>query len=505
MSGAGRRRRIWRLVAGWSVVALVAGGAVGVGSLLVERSPAAASTPARTWFAPYVDVAAAPTYQFQDPFADPAEQVVLSYVVASPALTCQPSWGGRYGLDAAESAFGLDRRLLAYEAMGREVIVAFGGPAGADLALGCTSVTALEGAYLEVARRYHASAIEVDRSDATLGDAGALERCAAALAGLEHSDGDLGVWLGLPAAPSGLDAADEAALRAMLAAHLHLAGINVLATDFGNGSDPPVSMLGATEQAVESAAVQLAGLYQRAHAATTKARLWGELGVTVSIGQDDLAGEAFTAVDAEDLAAFARFHHMARLSMLTLNRDSQCRAVPRPPDGRAGSCSGVPQGYLEFDTIYAGLRGPSLASPSPPVAFPEPSADNPATSPFPLWNPAEMYQAGYLVVWLGSVYQAKWYSKGAMPGVITARSWQAAWELIGPVLPSDHAPTITTLPAGTYPAWSPATVYRTGARVLYQGLPYQARFWTKGSAPVAEPIDPFTVPWQPLFTIPGEP
>jgi chitinase len=131
--------------------------------------------------------------------------------------------------------------------------------------------------------------------------------------------------------------------------------------------------------------------------------------------------------------------------------------------------------------------------------------DDPARNPYPTWQPVEMYQGGYKVVWNGEVYQAKWFSKSSRPGIVVRHPWDTPWLLLGPVLPSDSAPRLPEFPSGTYPAWLPTAVYRAGARVLYQGLPFVAKYYTTGKPPEVEPIDPFTVPWRPLFTIPGEP
>jgi chitinase len=65
--------------------------------------------------------------------------------------------------------------------------------------------------------------------------------------------------------------------------------------------------------------------------------------------------------------------------------------------------------------------------------------------------------------------------------------------------------TITTLPAGTYPAWSVDTQYEVGDRVLYQGLPYQAKWINQGTSPATESTDPSGSPWKALYSIPGEP
>ena len=68
-----------------------------------------------------------------------------------------------------------------------------------------------------------------------------------------------------------------------------------------------------------------------------------------------------------------------------------------------------------------------------------------------------------------------------------------------------QAPTTTTLPPGADPAWSSSAQYQAGARVLFDGLPYQAKWYNSGDSPAAEPSDPSGSPWTPLFTIPGEP
>ena len=84
-------------------------------------------------------------------------------------------------------------------------------------------------------------------------------------------------------------------------------------------------------------------------------------------------------------------------------------------------------------------------------------------------------------------------------------SWQTPWELIGPVLAGRHAPSIPTMAAGTYPAWSIATQYKAGDKVLYQGLPYQAKWINQGVSPATQSTDPSGSAWKALYSIPGEP
>jgi chitinase len=53
--------------------------------------------------------------------------------------------------------------------------------------------------------------------------------------------------------------------------------------------------------------------------------------------------------------------------------------------------------------------------------------------------------------------------------------------------------------------WSSTATYAQGTRVLLHGLPYQARYSTTGSAPVADQADPALSSWTPLYQVPGEP
>ena len=52
-----------------------------------------------------------------------------------------------------------------------------------------------------------------------------------------------------------------------------------------------------------------------------------------------------------------------------------------------------------------------------------------------------------------------------------------------------------TLPAGTYPDWSGTVIYNAGQRVLFGGVPYQAKWWNQGDSPAAASSDPDGSPW----------
>jgi chitinase len=230
-----------------------------------------------------------------------------------------------------------------------------------------------------------------------------------------------------------------------------------------------------------------------------------KLGATVMIGQNDMQGQNFTVNDANTLVSFARANHLGRLSMWSINRDSQCGSSFPETGLLSNTCSGTAQSGLEFSQIFGALAGNAVILPNSGNVQPAVADTNPADAPFPQWSATASYPLGYKVVENGEIYQAKWYNTGDDPSAQVQYAWQTPWELIGPVLPGDHGPDIPTLPAGTYPAWSNSHQYQEGDKVLYQGLPYEAKWANEGDSPATQSSDPSGSPWKALYTIPGEP
>ena len=151
------------------------------------------------------------------------------------------------------------------------------------------------------------------------------------------------------------------------------------------------------------------------------------------------------------------------------------------------------------------MQGSDVVSPSAGKVQPAAADTNPADAPYPQWSAGTDYPLGYKVVEDGEIYQAKWYNSGDDPSAQVQYACQSPWELLGPVLPGDHAADIATVPAGTYPAWSISTQYEDGDKVLFQGLPYQAKWSNQGVSPATESTDPSGSAWEALYSIPGEP
>ena len=479
-----------------------------------QDARAAAAARKDPWFAPYADATLTPAVAFQDRAANPSRNVVLGFVVAGAGTPCTPSWGTYATLDGAAATMDLDRRIAQVRGQGGDAVVSFGGASNTELAVACDSTDQLVSAYRAVIDRYTASTVDFDIEGTALDDAAANVRRARALKVIQDDarahGRNLAVWLTLPVTPRGLNANALAAVHALLAAKVELAGVNVMAMDFGEPAAAR-SMQRAVIASVTATRAQLTVLYARVGVRLNAQQQWGKLGVTVMIGQNDVAAERFTVADARAVAGFAASRGLARVSMWSLNRDQPCGATFAVLGTHSNFCSGVAQKPLQFTKTLAHLRGTArgkAAAVTVSDALPDATTttvDDPAKSPYPVWAPERPYREGYKVVWHQAVYIAKWYSQGQSPDSTTAAAADAPWRLVGPVLKSDRAPEIPTLPAGTYPRWSAKRVFKAGARVLYRGLPYQASWYTDGDVPGAAGTGGTLSPWKALYRIPGEP
>jgi chitinase len=322
--------------------------------------------------------------------------------------------------------------------------------------------------------------------------------------------GHLAVWLTLPVTPQGLNPDALAVVRTMLAAKVDLAGVNVMAMDFGVPSAAR-DMRGAIMSSMTATQKQLGALYGSAGTDLDSAHLWHKLGVTVMIGQNDAAGERVSVSDAKAVTTFAAKHDLGRVSMWSLNRDSQCGVTFAVMGTHSNLCSGVSQQPLQFTKTFVQLQGnarATAAAVASPALLPQATtatADNPARSPYPIWQPTLAYRENYKVVWHQAVYIARWYSEGQTPDAPNVTATVSPWRLIGPVLRTDRAPRIPTLAVGTHPTWSASKVFTVGDRVLYHGLPYRASWYTQGDVPGGTGQGGTLSPWEALYRIPGEP
>lgn len=491
------------------VIALILVALLAVGGFFGYQSWASTQTSntVEPWFAAYVDVTATPTFEFESPASAAARDIVLSFIVASQDNPCEPSWGTAYTLDEAAKHLDLDRRLARLEQQGGGIAVSFGGLNNDELSTACTDIGQLTDAYRAVIDRYNVSTIDLDIEGNDLTDSTAGKRRATVMAELQaerRAAGDrLAIWLTLPVATFGLTDDGAAAVSQMLDAGVDLAGVNGMTMNFGNSLHEGESQADASIRALKEMHRQLGVLYEGAGVELSAATLWSKVGVTPMIGQNDLVDEIFTLEDAKALNAYGQTNALGRMSMWSLNRDVTCGPNYADVTRVSDACSGVAQGDLRFSDVLAeGFDGRAIhaadhVTTSEPVD-PADLVDDPATSPYPIWVESSSYLEGTKVVWHRSVYQAKWWTKGDLPDNPVLNSWETPWTLIGPVLPGEKPIKMPTLPPGTYDQWEGTAIYEKGTRILFDGVPFEAKWWNQGESPEAYSSNPDSSPWAPL-------
>lgn len=459
------------------------------------------------WFAPYVDVTSTPQYAFEQLGSTKTPDVMLAFIVSLHDDPCQPAWGSVYSLDEAAASLDVDRRIARLQQQGGRVAISFGGAINNELALMCTDHDQLKRAYQSVIDRYNIDTIDLDLENAGLTDQDALKRRADVIAELQkerRSRGkSLAVWLTLPVAPQGLTPDGTSAVARMLASGVDISGVNVMTMDYGASKEGYSTMFSASKSALTQTHRQLGILYKQANISLNSASLWKKIGATPMIGQNDVHDEVFTLEDARELNTFAQRQGIGRMSMWSANRDLPCGENYVDIKIVSDSCSGVKTEKGMFALTLGENFDGDLTQNATIVTLEDPIsaeqiADDPEKSPYQIWKETGAYLAGTKVVWHGNVYEAKWWTKGDMPDNPVLQSWETPWQLIGPVLPGEKPIVLPTLPPGTYTEWSGTVEYQTGERVLFEGNPYQAKWWNQGQSPAAAAAHADSSPWVPL-------
>jgi chitinase len=351
-------RRVWTPRHKWIAAAVALAILSGI---FLWRSIAEAGMAHEPWFSGYADVTVDPPFDFSSSELPGAGNVTLAFVVADSSEPCAPRWGSAYSLDAAREALNLEQRISDLKSNGGNIAVSFGGAVNTELAVACQNPDALLAAYRSVVNRYSPSTIDFDIEGDALMNAPAGQRRAEAVATLQREKegwgGGLDVWLTLPASPRGLTDDGVAAVDQMLTAGVRLAGVNIMTMNYGSSRGPSQSMLEAATAAAGATHDQLSISYQRAGINLGAQEIWTRMGLTPMIGMNDLPGEVFGLDAAQGLNAFALEKGIQRVSMWSLNRDTQC--LTASSGGPASHvCSGVQQDAGQFARLLsAGLEG----------------------------------------------------------------------------------------------------------------------------------------------------
>jgi chitinase len=414
-------------------------------------------------------------------------------------------------MDQAGNSLDLDRRIARLQQQGGSIAVSFGGLNNDELAVHCTDANALKRAYLSVINRYKINTIDLDLEGSGLTDETVNNRRASVLAKLQdeqqRAGKKLAIWVTLPVTPQGLSEDGTDAVARLLAGGVDLAGVNIMTMDYGASKSKNESMLAASKDALIQTVRQMGILYQAAGITLSNATLWSKIGMTPMIGQNDIRDEVFTLSDAKGLNKFAHDRGVGRVSMWSANRDVACGSNYVDTKIVSDSCSGVKEAKYSYTTALSeGFKGnlslsAGMVTKSDPNATTKQVDDDPAASPYQIWTSTGAYLEGTKVVWHHNVYKAKWWTQDDMPDDPVLQSWQTPWELVGPVMPGEKPIPQATLPEGTYPAWSGSDTYDTGQRVLFNGVPYKAKWWNQGQSPAASSSNANSSPWTPLTQV----
>ena len=297
----------------------------------VVAQTAAPAQPSKM-FAPYVDMTKLANSLPQVQAASGIKTFTLAFVVSGNG--CIAAWGGTAPVSTdAAIADGIAQIRKA----GSDVLIAFGGYDGLELAQTCTDVPSLQAAYQSVIDKYRVNIIDLDVEHTAIEEPVSIDRRSQALKALAVANPTVQINYTLPATPAGLTDLSVNVIKSAVKYETPVAVVNLMAMDYG--SHVPTGAMGPNAVAAASAALcQLKSLGLNAR-----------VGITPMIGVNDSAGEVFTLDDAQVVLnyALANSKSIALLSFWSVGRDN---------GGCSGTvvhnCSGITQKDWNFTRIF---------------------------------------------------------------------------------------------------------------------------------------------------------
>lgn len=387
-----------RLIAASAAVLCIAG--LLLASSYFNARPARAA--ASFGFAPYVDMSNSQEFMLNNAISQAhLGAFTAAFVIGSG---CTPTWGDTLPVSNDPDVSG---KISQAVSAGAQVIVSFGGEAGIELAQSCTDVTQLTAAYQSVITQFHLTHIDFDVEGAAIADGPSITRRFQAINNLESANPGLVVSVTVPVLPNGLDFNGEAFIKSAASAHTRLDIVNIMAMDYGGGSDAGGAEMG--NDAVSAAQGTLAQLKNDYSASATFAMV----GITPMIGQNDDSAEIFTEADARQVVSFAQANGIGRLAFWSVDRDQPC---PSSVGSGLPFCSQISQASLDFTSIFTGFSGggggvtptptsTGTATPTPTrTATPTPTA-TPPSGVAPWDGNFHPYKVGDMVSFQGHIYR----------------------------------------------------------------------------------------------------
>ncbi|WP_426364007.1 cellulose binding domain-containing protein [Streptomyces sp. E-08] len=293
-------------------------------------------------FAPYVDTSLYPAYDLlATADATGVKEFNLAFITSGGS--CTPLWGGVTDLANDKVA----AQIGALRAKGGDVRVSFGGAAGHELALNCSTSSALAAAYGKAVDQYKLTKVDFDIEGAALPDTAANTRRSQAIAQLQKSHPGLNVSFTLPVMPEGLTQPGVDLLADARRNGVRVDAVNIMAMDYGPAYSADMGTYAI--QAATATQAQVKGVLGLSDAAA-----WKAVAVTPMIGVNDVSSEVFKVDDATQLVDFAKSKGLGWLSMWSATRDRQCAAgavTYADP-----TCSSILQQPLAFTKAFGAYR-----------------------------------------------------------------------------------------------------------------------------------------------------
>ncbi|MFF5126756.1 cellulose binding domain-containing protein [Streptomyces syringium] len=293
-------------------------------------------------FSPYVDTLLHPAYDLLGTAKKTGvKNFNLAFITSGGG--CTPKWGGVSELDSNPVA----QQIGPLRQAGGDVRVSFGGAAGSELGLACSSAGELAAAYGKVVDAFKLTKVDFDVEGSALPDTAANTRRAQAIALLQKKHPGLDVSFTLPVMPTGLTQDGVNLVENAKKNGVSISTVNIMAMDYGASFDGDMGQYAIDAATATQAQVKgVLGLSDKA--------AWKAVAVTPMIGVNDVATEIFKVDDAAQLVAFGRSKGIGWLSMWSATRDKQCPGGAQ--NSASATCSSILQDEFAFTKALAALQ-----------------------------------------------------------------------------------------------------------------------------------------------------
>src|SRR5579884_1641168 len=347
--------------------------------------------------------------------ASGAKAFTLAFIVANGG--CTPAWETDSGLDDVSSDTQVGPIINAIRAAGGDVVVSFGGYGGTKLGQTCGTPQATAAAEQAVISKYGLNALDFDLEEPEYENAAAINNELGAAQILQANNPGLYESITIPGTTSGTGYFGQQLLNN--AKSLGFTPSNYAIMPFDGGFSGASSQI-TTLQDFNTILMNTFGW--------SSATAYAREGISSMNGRTD-SGEYFYQSDFQTVLSFAQSNHLGRFTFWSVNRDRQCT----PPDNNgtlSATCSSVPQNSWDFTKIIVQFGGgspppPPTATPTPPPGSTPPPGGSSCTGVAP-WSASAVYVGGNEVIYNGSLWQAKWWTQGDVPG-----GPAGVWQLLG--------------------------------------------------------------------------